>query len=511
MSHFFSPRPFGIYTTALLLTCGTFAAAAPAPLKAVAVPQTITSPLGHPMSLAFDDEFDAVKDRDGQPYIDRSKWQTTFWQGSSQRTLWGNLEAQYYVDKDYNGEGSIHPEANGTLNPFSFETPGILTISAWKTPKELWGKFYMGEQRPFSSGLLISDKRFSFQYGYMVGRFKLSSNRGAWPAFWILGDDSSKPLEAEAHEWGPEVDAFEFFGHRPTKHSGGIHGRDGDKASFTFGMNEVGIDLTKEFHTWGFEWDKDTCVWTLDGKEWARGNTPASLNRPMYLLLNLAVGGQWYSEEISNQLKTLTKPWEVDETTMPWKMQCDYVRVYRSQDADTQVKEVAAKLRSENNHLTREVWTDVPGTSIAQIPVDKKPNAVMVMREFELPTNIGINFGTRVRGYITAPTTGDYIFWIAGDDNCELRISPTDNAAGSVKCASVSETTGYTGWREWNKTPEQKSAPIHLEAGKRYFIEALQKQDVGGDNLSVGWLKPGETGDKPSEVVPASVLSPYLP
>jgi hypothetical protein len=38
------------------------------------VPQTITSPLGKKLTLKFHDEFDAVKDKDGQPYIDRTKW-----------------------------------------------------------------------------------------------------------------------------------------------------------------------------------------------------------------------------------------------------------------------------------------------------------------------------------------------------------------------------------------------------------------------------------------------------
>lgn len=270
------------------------------------------------LPLKFRDEFQPVKDKDGKPYIDRRKWQTTFWQGSGERTLLGNIEAQYYVDKDYvdkdyNGEGGILPEANGSLNPFSFEKPGMLTISALKTPQKLWKKFYMGEERPFSSGLLISDGHFTLQYGYVEGRFKLPSARGAWPAFWMLGDDPSRKTRDEAYEWGPEV---EFFRHRPTKHSAGIHGRDGDKISFSFGINETKIDLSRAFHTWGFEWNKDQCVWTLDGKVWARGNTPASLNRPMYLLINLAVGNQWCSEEM-RAAGTPLKPWQVDEASMP--------------------------------------------------------------------------------------------------------------------------------------------------------------------------------------------------
>lgn len=312
---------------------------APPPSTATAdgtpVPQTVVTPSGKTLTLKFNDEFDPVTDKDGQPYIDRRKWQTTFWQGSSQRTLWANIEAQYYTDKDYTGDGKIMPENKVTFNPFSFEQPGTLTINATKVPPELWRKFWMGEQRCFSSGLLISDNRFNFQYGYIEGRFKLPSNRGAWPAFWLLGndpskmgDDPKKPNLAAAHQWGPEIDIFEFFGHRPTKHSAGIIGRKDEKLGWHFGFNEVGFDITQDFHTWGLEWNETETILTFDGKVWAQTATPESSKRPMYLLVNLAVGGKWYSQEMT-AAKTPFKPWEVDEVSMPWKMQCDYVRVYQ--------------------------------------------------------------------------------------------------------------------------------------------------------------------------------------
>ena len=48
----------------------------------------------------------------------------------------------------------------------------------------------------------------------------------------------------------------------------------------------------------------------------------------MYLLINLAVGGKWYAEEMTAPARP-PKPWEVDEASMPWKMECDYVRVYQ--------------------------------------------------------------------------------------------------------------------------------------------------------------------------------------
>ena len=48
----------------------------------------------------------------------------------------------------------------------------------------------------------------------------------------------------------------------------------------------------------------------------------------MYLLINMAVGGTWYSQEMKAAAHDY-KAWQVDETTMPWKMHLDYVRVYQ--------------------------------------------------------------------------------------------------------------------------------------------------------------------------------------
>lgn len=299
------------------------------PIKAPdGVPQAIVTPLGYRRTLRFDDEFNAVIDKDGQPYIDRRKWLTTFWQGSSQRTLGGNQEAEYYVDKYYGGDGKVPKDQR--INPFSFETPGILTISATKTPESLWTDYWMARERCYASGLLVSDGHFTFEHGYIEGRFKLPSNRGAWPAFWLLEDAGPQSISGDdAHPWPPEVDIFEFFGHRPTKHSAGFIPKKGEKTNWRFGYNEVGFDITRDFHTWAFEWDDTQMVWLFDGKVWAKTNTTDSFNKPMYILINLAVGGKWYSEEMTNLTKSPVKPWEVDEASMPWKMQCDYVRVYQ--------------------------------------------------------------------------------------------------------------------------------------------------------------------------------------
>ena len=156
--------------------------------------------------------------------------------------------------------------------------------------------------------------------------------------------------------------------------------------------------------------------------------------------------------------------------------------------------------------ITREVWTGISGTTVANIPVGAAPNLTDTLPSFEAPTNWADDYGTRMRGYITAPVTGDYTFWIASDDNSELWLSLNDNPANKVSIGTVLD---WTDSRQWNKYSTQKSAAITLTAGQRYYAEALQKEAGGGDNLAVGWAKPGESTSAPSEVIPGSVLSPF--
>ena len=157
--------------------------------------------------------------------------------------------------------------------------------------------------------------------------------------------------------------------------------------------------------------------------------------------------------------------------------------------------------------ISREVWTGVNGNSVANIPVGAAPNLTDTLPSFEAPTNWADNYGTRLRGYITAPVSGSYTFWIASDDNSELWLSSNDNPANKVSIASVPEWTDSP--RQWNKFPSQKSAAIPFIAGQRYYVEALQKDGGGADNLAVGWAKPGQSTSAPSEVIPGSALSPF--
>ena len=156
--------------------------------------------------------------------------------------------------------------------------------------------------------------------------------------------------------------------------------------------------------------------------------------------------------------------------------------------------------------LTREVWTGVTGVSVSNIPTGTAPNLISTLTSFETPTNWADNYGTRVRGYITAPATGNYRFWIASDDASELWLSTTNSPANKQRIAWV---IGWTNSRQWAKESNQGSAPISLVQGQRYYVEVLQKEGAAGDNLAVGWAKPGQSTSAPSEIIPGAVLSPF--
>jgi hypothetical protein len=136
--------------------------------------------------------------------------------------------------------------------------------------------------------------------------------------------------------------------------------------------------------------------------------------------------------------------------------------------------------------------------------VNTIPTSTTQLTSFEAPSNVGDNYGQRIRGYICAPVSGNYTFYIASDDSGELWLSTSSDPAMRQKIASVS---GWTNPREWTKYASQKSVTITLQANTKYYIEALMSEGTGGDNLAVGWLIPGSTV---VDVIPGTSLSPFV-
>jgi hypothetical protein len=159
-------------------------------------------------------------------------------------------------------------------------------------------------------------------------------------------------------------------------------------------------------------------------------------------------------------------------------------------------------------NIRREYWLDIPGSDLGALKSSPAyPNewsGVDFPSIFEGPVNWNENYGTRFRGYVEAPQTGDYIFWISSDDQGELWLGADEYPVTKRLIASVAS---WTSSREWDKEPSQRSAPVRLEAGRRYYIEALHKEGQGGDNVAVGWRLPDGSLERP---IPGVRLAPYL-
>ena len=156
--------------------------------------------------------------------------------------------------------------------------------------------------------------------------------------------------------------------------------------------------------------------------------------------------------------------------------------------------------------ITRDVWSGTYA-NVAALPLTTAPTSTALVTALEGPQNPGGgDYGARLRGYITAPVTGAYQFWLAAADAAELWIADDDEP---INLLQRTLTTGPTTYRGWADATAGKSPLLWLKAGSRYYVE-VRHADVGANgHVSVGWLKPGQTGTVPSEVVPAYALSPY--
>jgi xyloglucan-specific exo-beta-1,4-glucanase len=155
--------------------------------------------------------------------------------------------------------------------------------------------------------------------------------------------------------------------------------------------------------------------------------------------------------------------------------------------------------------ILREWWTGIGGKSIGDLTGSKhfkdKPDGQELLKSLDAPRQFGSDYGTRIRGYLHPPVTGDYRFWIASDDSSQLWLSSDANPANKKQIAGVTE---WTSAQQWDRFTAQQSQVIRLQAGQRYYLEVLHKQGDQKDNLSVAWQIPG--GER--QVIDGQYLSP---
>jgi hypothetical protein len=239
-------------------------------------------------TLAWWDEFDGEE-------IDHSNW--THEVGDS----WSNNEIQSYTARPDN----------------SYVQDGDLVIVALN-------ELYHGNE--FTSCRIRTSGKADFKYGRIEARIKLPTGGGMWPAFWMM------PTHAVYGGWAAsgEIDILEA-NNVPTWIAGNLHFGGEWPLNTSIGSTKYygggGVDFSLDYHVYALEWETNEFRWYCDGNLyktetswWSSGGAyPAPFNQEFYIILNIAVGGDYTG---------CTEP-SCITATFPQEMRIDYVRVYQ--------------------------------------------------------------------------------------------------------------------------------------------------------------------------------------
>jgi beta-glucanase (GH16 family) len=255
-----------------------------------------TSAGGGPAGWVLDwaDEFDLP---DGSP-PDPAKW-TPLVGGDG----WGNQEREYYT----NDVGNAHVQG------------GALQIIAKKDGADQHQCWYGTCQ--YTSARLQTKGKLERTLGRFEARMQIPKGQGVWPAFWMLGGN----IDQAGWPGCGEIDIMENIGKEPGTVHGSLHGPGYSGGMPLTGSTKLpgGAALGDDFHLYAVEWEQDQIRFYLDDALYET-HTPKDVpagakwvyDHPFFLLLNLAIGGQW--------------PGDPDGSTMfPATLKVDYVRVYK--------------------------------------------------------------------------------------------------------------------------------------------------------------------------------------
>lgn len=147
---------------------------------------------------------------------------------------------------------------------------------------------------------------------------------------------------------------------------------------------------------------------------------------------------------------------------------------------------------SEQGKVELRYYDDIPGQKVENLLESPKypdnPDEIVELNSLEMVQNRGDNYGALARGYIVPQTSGEYTFFVSGDDETQLWLS-TDSAQGNLSLIAL--VPGYTSRQQYTKYSSQTSSRLRLSQGQRYFFELRFKEASGGDHFSIAWQGPG--------------------
>jgi O-glycosyl hydrolase len=160
-----------------------------------------------------------------------------------------------------------------------------------------------------------------------------------------------------------------------------------------------------------------------------------------------------------------------------------------------------------NAQVTKQWWLNVKG-GIKGLSADPRfpnhPSGSRVLNALETSDNadkIKSNCVTCISGYLIPNTSGSFSFSIAADGSGEFWLSSGADPSGKRQ---ICKCPAWVGSADFEHYPVQTSDGIKLQAGMKYYFEALQEGGGGNGHLEVGWSPPGLGSEK---VVSGSFLS----
>ncbi len=234
--------------------------------------------------LLFEDRFDGAR-------LDADRWNTCYWWGPDGCTIATNNELQWYLPQQ------IAVNA-GTLRLTASRKAAI--ASDGRTFAYRSGMVTTGR-----ASATTHEPKFAYRYGYLEVRARIPKGAGLWPALWLLPTTNDSL---------PEIDLAEIRGSKPDTVSMHLHWRDRAGRTKDRGERTTMTDIPDGWHVFALDWQPGSLRWLIDGVVRWQIRSREVPSEPMYIIANLAIGGDWAGPPKSST--TFPATFEIDRVTV---------------------------------------------------------------------------------------------------------------------------------------------------------------------------------------------------
>lgn len=233
-----------------------------------------------PPELYWSEEFEGNE-------LNLETWNFELGDGCPALCGWGNDEAQEYTRDNHKLED------------------GKLIITARKDGSR------------YTSTRITTSGKMEFQYGRLEAKAKLPRGVGIWPAIWLLGAN----IEDVGWPGCGEIDMLEYLGKEPGQVFTSLH--TADSYGNTLNTRKTKIEGIEDgYHLFAMDWEPDEIRFFVDGEMVYRFNPEARseevwpFDQPFFLIINMAIGGNFGGPEIDNAI-------------FPQEFIIDYIRIFK--------------------------------------------------------------------------------------------------------------------------------------------------------------------------------------